>query len=329
MMYEFKSIFASEIRDFLKIREASHSKSSCAHDNGLFENLDSYLSQIDFQRKELTESAVVGWISSLTGKSSTIANKVIVIRLFSEYLNCCGTPAFCPVIPKVHDDYIPYLFSDSEITAIFDAADSLEVRVRDEKYRNMNLLMPMVLRIMFGCGTRIGETLAIQIRDVNFEDGTLTLRRTKRNKERIVPMHPGLTKILYCYCLAMGIVGAPERYLFEIVGDNIPLPVQQARHCFEKILKHAQIGFPDRQWHERGPCLHCLRHIFAFKSFAQIERNGWRIDDAVPYLSIYLGHDSLDETQKYLKFSAELFPEALEKFEDYSNDIFPEVSYEE
>jgi hypothetical protein len=30
-----------------------------------------------------------------------------------------------------------------------------------------------------------------------------------------------------------------------------------------------------------------------------------------------------------LKFSAELFPEALEKFEDYSNDIFPEVSYEE
>ena len=329
MMHEFKSIFASEIGDFLRIREASHSKSSCAHDSGVFESFDNYLSQIDLQRKELTESAVVGWIASLTGKRSTIANKVIVIRLFAEYLNCCGTPAFCPVIPKVHDDYVPYLFSDSEITAIFETADSLEVHVRDEKYGNMNLLMPMALRIMLGCGTRIGETLAIQMRDVNFEDGTLTLRRTKRNKERIVPMHPSLTKILYSYCLAMGIVGAPEHYLFEIIGESTPLPVQQAQHCFEKILKQAQICFPARQLHERGPCLHCLRHIFAFKSFAQIERNGWRIDDAVPYLSIYLGHDNLDETQKYLKFSAELYPEALERFEDFSAGIFPEVSYEE
>ncbi len=329
MMYKFKSIFGSEIENFLKLRETTHSKSSCAHDKGVFENFDSYLFQMEFQKKELTESILVGWIASLKGKSSTVANKVIVVRLFAEYLHCYGIPAFFPVIPKVHADYVPYLFSDSEITAIFKAADSLEIRVREEKYRNMNLLMPMVLRIMFGCGTRIGETLAILMRDVNFEDGILILRKTKRNKERIVPMHPNLTRILHNYCLAMGIVGAPERYLFGVAGENIPLSTQQAQHCFEKILHRAQIDFSARQWHERGPCLHCLRHVFAFKSFAQIEQNGRRIDDAVPYLSIYLGHDNLNETQKYLKFSAELYPDALAKFEKYSDGIFPEVSYEE
>lgn len=80
---------------------------------------------------------------------------------------------------------------------------------------------------------------------------------------------------------------------------------------------------------ERGPCLHCLRHGFAFKAFAEAERSGRSITDSVPYLSIYLGHDSLKETESYLKFSSELYPEAMELFENYTLQVFPEVSYDE
>lgn len=75
--------------------------------------------------------------------------------------------------------------------------------------------------------------------------------------------------------------------------------------------------------------MHCLRHVFVFKSFANAEKNGRRIDDAIPYLSIYLGHDSLNETEKYLKFSSELFPDAMKLFDDYTAQIFPEVKYDE
>jgi len=53
-----------------------------------------------------------------------------------------------------------------------------------------------------------------------------------------------------------------------------------------------------------------------------------KLDDAVPYLSIYLGHESLNETQKYLKFSSEMYHEALQQFSAYTNNIFPEVNYE-
>ncbi len=56
---------------------------------------------------------------------------------------------------------------------------------------------------------------------------------------------------------------------------------------------------------------------------------GVRIDDAVPYLSIYLGHNSLAETQKYLKFNTEIFPDVLDRFGDFTSNIFPEVEYEE
>ena len=36
------------------------------------------------------------------------------------------------------------------------------------------------------------------------------------------------------------------------------------------------------------------------------------ISDMVIYLSVYLGHDRLNETEKYLKFSNEMFPESIE-----------------
>jgi integrase len=79
------------------------------------------------------------------------------------------------------------------------------------------------------------------------------------------------------------------------------------------------------QPYERGACVHCFRHVFAIKAFKDAEKRGIKITDAVPFLSTYLGHDSLYETEKYLKFSGDLFPDTLEKFEAYTNGIFPEV----
>jgi integrase len=94
------------------------------------------------------------------------------------------------------------------------------------------------------------------------------------------------------------------------------------------ILNANGIEQNNRKKHERGPCLHCFRHVFAFKSFEQAERAGRHLDDAIPYLSIYLGHDSLDETSKYLKFSSELFPDAVETYGTYMEDLLPEIDYE-
>lgn len=42
--------------------------------------------------------------------------------------------------------------------------------------------------------------------------------------------------------------------------------------------------------------------------------------------SHYLGHDSLYETEKYLKFSGNYFEDTLTKFQDYSGKLFPEVT---
>jgi len=129
--------------------------------------------------------------------------------------------------------------------------------------------------------------------------------------------------------MAMGIVGNPEACLFPTINQNEPMSPHAALHKFEDILLQADISAAGRKKHQRGPCLHCIRHAFVFKSFADNERSGRRIDDTVPYLSLYLGHDSLKETEKYLKFSSIMFPEAMELFDDYTLQIFPEVNFDE
>lgn len=269
-----------------------------------------------------------GWIRTLTGKSSSIANVIIVIKIFLEHLKSYGIHAYIPPIPKVSDDYVPYIFSDDEIDRIFSIADALQMG-RPYKNTFIHVEFPMILRLMYGSGLRIGETLSLKMKDVALDTGMLTLKYTKGNKQRLVPMHSTLTKILWKYCMAMGIVGYPEAYLFPTVDPTEPVTTHSAQHKFNGILELGDISLIGRKKHQRGPCLHCFRHVFVFKSFANAEKNGCRIDDSVPYLSIYLGHDSLKETEKYLKFSSEMFPEAMELFGDYTAQIFPEVKYDE
>ena len=169
------------------------------------------------------------------------------------------------------------------------------------------------------------------MKDVDLEGGILTLLHAKNEKHRLVPMSISLTQILRQYCLARGITRDPYAFLFPSADQSVPMSVQSVRNKLDVILKGLGIKAPNGNLSERdrGPCPHCLRHVFVFKSFAQAQRSGRDIDDSVPFLSIYLGHDSLKETEKYLKFCSELFPDALELFEDYAGTVFPEVDDED
>ena len=94
---------------------------------------------------------------------------------------------------------------------------------------------------------------------------------------------------------------------------------------FRIIREKAGITCNDQAEHGRGACLHCFRHSFAVRSFDKNERSGIKASESVPFLSTYLGHDSLYETEKYLKYSGNYFEDTLTKFDDYSGELFPEV----
>ncbi|MDR0473498.1 MAG: tyrosine-type recombinase/integrase [Treponema sp.] len=326
-MVIFNSIFKDDIANYLSFRETVLSVSSFKNDVYCLASFDTFLVHIGLPEKEITEPVFNGWQKTLAGKAKTRACKIVTVRTFIKYLRSLGVSVYMPIVPKIIDGYSPYIFSDEELNRIVSAADNnLFVKRQPNPYKKTEF--PMILRLLYGCGLRIGETLALQMKDIDLKGGILTLLHAKNGKQRLVPMSLSLTKIVQRYCLAMGITGTPEAFLFPGINPERPITIQSVRYRFNTILKNLRIALPNRKQYERGPCQHCLRHVFVFKSFARAQANGRSINDSVPFLSMYLGHDSLRETEKYLKFSSELFPNALELFEHYAGAAFPEADNE-
>ena len=323
----FNSVFKDDIANYLSSRKTVRSVSTFMNDVYCLSSFDKFLASTGLQEKAITEPVFNGWQKTLTGKNITRACKIVAVRTFFKYLRSLGVSVYMPVVPKVIDGYSPYIFSDEELSRILSAADN-NLFAKKQQNPYMKTEFPMIFRLLYGCGLRIGETLALQMKDIDLEGGILTLLHAKNGKHRLVPMSRSLTAIMRRYCLAMGITGSPEAFLFPRKNPERPITIPSARYRFNAVLKNLGIALPNRKRRERGPCQHCLRHVFVFKSFAQAQANGRSIDDSVPFLSIFLGHDSLRETEKYLKFSSELFPNALELFEQYAGAAFPEADYE-
>ena len=65
------------------------------------------------------------------------------------------------------------------------AADETEPR---EIARNMHLALPVIFRILYGCGLRVSEVVGLRYKDVNLEDGILTIREAKTDRDRYIPL---------------------------------------------------------------------------------------------------------------------------------------------
>lgn len=164
---------------------------------------------------------------------------------------------------------------------------------------------------------------------MDLDGGIITIRQAKGLKRRIVPMEEYLWDLMRLYYRRMGFAAKPDSYLFPGKTGDDPLKISTVYKVFSLILKKAGIQQPGRRPHERGPCIHTWRHTFAIESFRKAEGTGWSLNDSVPFLSIYLGHNSLNETDKYLKFSSELFKDDISRFSDFSRGLYREVPDEE
>lgn len=323
----FNSIYAEQLSQYYQLRCTVLSESARKHELCYLIRFDAYMTERINVPGLLTEDFINSWIKTLSGKSSSIENEVIVIRQFLKYIRVSGEKAYIPVIPKVHEDYIPYIFNDSEIEDIFQSADN--VVLKDSKADPYLVIeFPVIIRLLYSCGLRIGETVKLTTADVNFDKGIIRLVNTKGEKHRLVPMSATMTDILTKYCMAMGFWGKNNQWLFPSSKNSSHISDRSVKRRFEVILKANGIVMENRKKYERGPCLHCLRHVFAFKSFEKAEREGRILNDAIPYLSLYLGHDSLSETQKYLKFSNEMFPDSIDAFGSFMSDLLPGVDDE-
>jgi integrase len=315
-MKSYQSVFRKEIADCIKVRELSGF--DCRSLITTFHHLDHYLTKNNIVDKIINEELVLDLFKSLSVKPITQNCYRKDLAHFAKYLKSLGFEATIPEKSKYQFDYTPYIFTRDEWDKMIAAADNLIIPRRPKS----SIKMPVFLRLLYACGLRVNEALNILAEDVDIENGVLLIRVAKKRKQRFVPMDKSLTSICKEYIHYLNL--HTTDYLFQ-KNDGTKETASWAHNCFKHILKNADIDFCRTVVHQRGPCMHCLRHTFVLRSLQKSQENGRIFYDTVPFLSTYLGHDSIRETDKYLNFSYELYETAASQLNIYTNDLFPKV----
>ena len=213
-MKEFQSVFRNELEEYLKINQGTVNEDTLRNTRRVLLSFDSSLAEEN--TNVISEAAVNRWIREIrqTNAAKTVSDKVSYLRKFLRYLQYKGYRVFMPDCPKTSDSYVPSIFSDEEIQILLARADSWADKHTDPKICQTDMEFCMLLRMLLGCGFRLGEPLAAKVKDINFQSGTILIRHAKNNKQRVIPMDVTLTQMLERYCIAMGIKTEPESYLF-------------------------------------------------------------------------------------------------------------------
>jgi len=325
MSKQYGSCLAGEMNDYLKLLENADKDTSKYKTT--FNSLDAYLINNNISQKALTETVISEWLKTLTCKPKSKRNYSGNLRRFVRYLNALEIPAYEPELFRTQSSFVAYTFSDEEFAAIIDAADNF-VAIKS-KENETSYVFPMLLRILYGCGLRLGEALALRWCDINFDTEAITIRKAKNHKQRIVPISSSLAEVLRLYNRRMFEDNPDASLLFESARvKGHPYLQNTFRLWFLHILEQAGISNIRSITSERIISPHTLRHYFTFKSFLKSEEEGRTLEESGPRLAAYLGHESLSGTEKYLTTNYVLYKNSHTRMEKSIGNLFPEVDFE-
>lgn len=269
----------------------------------LLRMFDNFCKGYEIQNYTITKEVALAWCQKRPNeKDVTRRSRVGEMQRFSVFLSKQGYPSyFLPVLPKPGETHTPYIFTKDELGRIFERLDSL---IPTNVSPNRHLTYPLLFRMLYGCGLRISEALALTKGDVDAENGVLHIRHGKNDRERLVPMAESLAFRCGQYLLAAHWSTPDELPLFYTKSH-----VGYSKSSISKEFKGFlwDVGIPYRGI-SLGPRVHDLRHTFVCHNIQKWAEEGTAIYSRLPVLSKYLGHTSIIATQWYLRLTAEVYP---------------------
>ena len=253
-------------------------------------------------------------------------SRISILRQFSSYLQMMGYNSHIPKLPKYRSTFIPHIFTKAEVESIFQSSDKLFLK---RKYMYSQIcVMPLLLRMLYSTGLRVGEALNLKHKDVKLDKEYLVLKNCKNGQDRIVPISKSLMEACKDYCVYKQeqVIGTnPDAYFFTAPNGSKCQTSTVYEH-FRTVLYKAGISHKGRG---KGPRLHDLRHTFCVNSLFKMSEAGLDLYYSMPILSTYIGHQSIEATNKYVRLVSDMYPTLLNKVNTAYKYIFPEIGVEE
>lgn len=234
---------------------------------------------------EITNQDVIDYNNNYIVKknlSSSYQNQIVnAIKLYFKIVKEKAIE-----VDKIHrprrEKVLPNVLSKEEVKQILSAPTNL-------KHKTM-------LSLIYSCGLRCGELLALKPHHIDSKRNIVLLKNSKGKKDRIVPLSPKILELLREYYKMY----QPTNYLFEGQTAGSPYDARSLQLVLKQALQKKGIQKP--------VTLHWLRHSYA----THLLESGTDLR----YIQELLGHNSSKTTEIYTHVSTKSIQQIKSPFDD-------------
>lgn len=214
--------------------------------------------------------------------SASYQNQIVnAIKLFFQTIRNTKM-----MVDKIHRPkrakVLPNVLSKEEIKLILNAHNNIKHK--------------MMLSLIYSCGLRCGELLALKPVHIDSKRNIVLLKNAKGKKDRIVPLSSKILEMLRHYYSSF----KPKKYLFEGTIPGEPYSDKSLQQVLKQALHKTGITKP--------ATLHWLRHSYA----THLLESGTDLR----YIQELLGHNSSKTTEIYTHVSTKSLQQIKSPFDD-------------
>jgi integrase/recombinase XerD len=238
----------------------------------------------------LTRELATAWcLDTATGTWGSYRTRAV--RELGKYLRLAGVDGF--IVPSAWIGRpvrgLPHMFTDEELSAFFRAADSIAPEYRSP-FREYTI--PVIFRLVLGTGLRPPEARRLRRRDVDTENAVVMIERSKRNKDRRVPVTGDLAGLLARFDRLADQRHPDREWFFEDQHGRQYSPswlIAGYHLCCERAGGIAPASTP-----------YTLRHNYATRTLMRWVEEGRDLESWLPYLGACMGHQKYCSTAWYV-----------------------------
>lgn len=320
--YEYKSIFKEDIENLLYEKRQFMSDGTM---KGYIKNsklFDLWCINANVQNAILNKDLVDKWMmkrdseNGLTRSARCSFTRALARNMIKNKKEAYIIP---PKYYKSVNEHIPYIFKDEEVNNIIYYFENIKnTRLYPYKKETYSLM----LKLLIFTGTRKSEILNLRIKNVDFNNKTISIIEGKEYIDRTIPLDDELMKELLKYHDLLQQYGNDDSYFFSNInilkGNRNRVNYCGLNRFFHQALNKYNIEYKGLY---EGPRIHDFRYTFVVKSISKLIKEGKDLNVFLPILSKYVGHSNLDDTLYYFRPVYTIFNEKNYK----SNDLIPKL----
>jgi site-specific recombinase XerD len=223
---------------------------------------------------------------------SSISKIIATVKSFFNYLEeeiIVKNPTRKIRVPK-KICRIPTVMSKYEVDLIIRSVDFAPCRCRKNNTRDK-----LVLSLLYYTGIRRSELLNLDWTNINLSMSTVTIRFGKGGKDRLIPLHKEVTRLL-------------DKYLDErlpLKTNALIIGEQGRRMCLSSFRNLLDMYLALSGLKKKGYSAHSFRHSFATHL----------VEAGVDLFKVQrlMGHASLDTTKIYINFNSSQMAKAVDR----------------